>query len=202
MRLQEIVDILKTTELKQIVIGENDAQIISLLNLALIDVYARLNILQEEQIVRLEAGKTRYQMQDNSQRILQIYGKPKNQDEYEEIPINDIKDERSVFTPQPFVLHVPIPEDGKVLSVMHSVSPPYVTTQNITTLDFIVPPQLMEPIVNYVGYRAYKSMDGSEQTEMATHYKAYINSIKETQKLGLVHQSIMTNTKTKDRGFA
>lgn len=202
MRLSEIVTILKDTELKQIVVGEDNAQVISLLNLALIDVYGRFNILQEEQIIELVAEKVRYQLQTNSQRVLQVYSKPFNEEEYREVPINDINDDASVFTPQPYILHVPIPETGKILSVMHSVTPPFITAANIDTVELVVPPALLEPIVNYVGYRAYKSMNGDEATEIGSHYRAYMNSVMEVQKRGLVHQSIMTNYKTRDRGFA
>ncbi len=203
MRLSDIVTILKNTELKQIIIGEDDDQIISLLNMALIDVYGRFNILQEEQVITLVAGKTRYNLQNNLQRVLQVYAKtdPQN-DKHEEIPINDINDDRSVFTPQPYILHVPNPVDATEISVMLSVTPPWVTRANIDTVDFVIPPQLMEPIVNYVGYRAYISMNGDEATESTAHYKRYSRSVNDVEKRGLVHYSILTNTKTTDRGFA
>jgi len=64
MRLRELFDILKNTELKQIIIGEDDQKVFDLLNLALIEVYGKFNILQEEQIIKMVAGKTRYRLQD------------------------------------------------------------------------------------------------------------------------------------------
>jgi hypothetical protein len=208
MRLAEIVNILKTTELKQIVIGEDDNQIISLLNLALIDVYGRFNILQEEQLITLSAGKTRYNLQANTQRVLQVFAKHTNTiDGYsvdydsQELPINDMNSPDSVFTPTPFILHVPRPTDGQVLSIMLCVEPPFVTESNIDTLEFIVPSALLESIVNYVAWRAYKSMSGSSDTEMSVHYSAYISSVTDAYKKGLVPQSVSTNLKSIGRGF-
>ncbi len=202
MRLLQIVELLKHTELKQIIIGEDDPQILSLLNLALIDVYARLELLQEEQLITMVANKTRYRLQDNSQKVLQVYGFfYDQQDEAEEMAINDINNDTSVFTPQPYVLHVPNPYDGKTLSVMQVVTPPFVTAGNIDTLDFIVPPQLLEPISNYIGYRAYKSMNGDEKSEQGAHHRRYLASIEDVRRMGLVHYSIMTNLKLVNRGF-
>lgn len=207
MRLTEIVDILKSTELKQIVVGEDDVQVLSLLNLALIDVYSKFNILQEEQVITIKEGVTRYTLQDNSQAVMQVFCRnldenpPDGYDAYEEVPINDINCDESVFTPQPYILHVPNPDVGKEYSVIQSVSPPYITVDNVNTVDFLIPPQLMEPLVNYVGYRAYISMNGDEQAESSSHYRRYMRSVQDVQKRGLVHYTILTNTKTTDRGF-
>ena len=208
MRLKEIITILKDTELKQIIVGEDDRQVISLLNLALIDVYARFNILQEEQLIEIVEGKTMYRLQDNSQRVIQVLVRNLiedpllGNDKFKNIPINDINCNESVFTPQPYILHVPNPDAGKLYSVIQTVTPPFITKDNISTVDFVVPPQLLEPIINYVGYRAYKSMNGDEQSEIGSLYRAYEKSVNEVMKRGLVHYTILTNTKLTNRGFA
>ena len=208
MRLAEIVDMLKNTELKQIVVGENEDQVLSLLNLALIDVYARFNILQEEQLITVTEGRTRYTLQDNSQKVLQVFFRNTTTDPllgtdgFKEVPINDINCDESVFTPQPYILHIPNPEPGRIYSIIQTVTPPYITKENIDSVDFIVPPQLLESIMNYVGYRAYKSMNGDEQTELSSYYRAYERSVKDVLKKGLVHYTILTNRKLNDRGFA
>lgn len=201
MRLQELVTILKDTELKQIIVGEDDAQVLHLLNLALVDVYSNLDILQEEQIITMVDGQSRYRLQDNSVRVLQVYKKEKEWTYSEPIPLNDINSDFSVFTPQPYVLHVPRPIGGLTLSVIQSVTPPYVTKENIDILDFIIPPQLMEPIVNYCGYRAYISMNGDQQTENSSHYNRYKRSVMDVKQRGLVQYSILTNIKGLDNGF-
>jgi len=207
MRLIEIVDILKNTELSQIHLGEDDSRVLSLLNLALIDVYSKFAILQEEQLINVSEGRTRYRLQDNSEKVLQVFTRNikldplTGNDGFDEIPLNDINCDDSVFTPEPYILHIPNPDFGKVYSVMQVVTPPYITKENILTLDFFVPPQLLEPIVNYAAYRAYKAMNGDEQTEIGSHYRAYMNSCKEVLRKGLINQSIQTNTKLTDRGY-
>ena len=208
MRLQDVFDILKNTELKQIIIGEDDQKVLDLLNLALIEVYGKFNILQEEQIIEIVPGKTRYRLQDNSQRVLQVYVRNLKDhpllgnDEFMEVPINDINCDDSVFTPQPYVLHVPNPDDGKIYSVMRTVVPPYITKDNIGKVDMLIPPQYIEPIVNYVAYRGYKSMNGDERSEIGSHYRAYMNSCNEVYRKGMNNYSILTNTKLTERGYA
>ena len=207
MRIQELFDILKNTELKQIVVGEDDAQVMGFMNLALIEVYAKFAILQEEQLITAVANKTRYRLQDNSQKVLQVYMRDTSKnhlpgyDKFTEVGINDINDNESVFTPQPYVLHIPNPSDSRFYSVIQIVTPPYITKGNISTMDFIIPPQYLSSILNYAAYRAYKSMNGDENSEIGSHYRAYINSCKEVLKNGLHNYSILTNMKLSDRGF-
>ena len=208
MRLREIYDILKDTELKQIVTGESEQAVITYMNLALIEIYGKFNILQEEQLITVIPGQTRYRLQDNSQRVLQVYMRNLKkepmlgEDAFYEVPLNDINCDDSVYTPQPYVFHVPKPDDGVVYSVMQTVTPPYITKANLDTVDFIVPPQLLEAILNYAAYRAYKSMNGDEQSEIGSHYRAYMASCNEILKKGLYNHSLMTNIKLTDRGYA
>ncbi len=208
MRLRQIFDILRDTELKQIIVGEDDQAIITYLNLALIEVYGKFNILQEEQIINTVVGQTRYRLQENSQRVLQVYFRDLTEvtasgdDGFLEVPINDINCELSVFTPEPYVLHIPNAYNQCIYSVMHTVVPPYITKDNIDTIDLIVPPQFLEPLLSYAAYRAYKSMNGDEQTEIGTHMKSYMMSCKEVYKKGMINYSMLTNVKLSDRGYA
>ncbi len=207
MRVKEVYDILKNTELKQIVVGESEEQVIGFMNLAFIEVYGKFSILQEEQIIKVEEGITRYRLNDNSQKVLQVYMRNTikdpllGDDAFAEVGVNDINDEESVFTPQPYVLHIPNPTEGRIYSIMQIVTPPYITKQNIDTVDFIIPPQYLTSILNYAAYRAYKSMNGDEQTEIGSHYKAYMQSCNEVLKMGLNNYSVLTNTKLDQGGW-
>jgi len=208
MRLKEIFDILRCTELKQIIIGEDEDQIISLMNLGLIEIYGKFNILQEDQTIYIKEGVTRYNLVDNSQKVLQVFCRNvhddplRGEDKFEEIPLNDINDDRSVYTTQPFLLHVPNPDKGMVYSVIQVVTPPYITKENIETLDINFPPQFLDPLVNYIAFRAYKSMNGDERTEIGSHWRAYMMSCDEVYRKGLAQYSVLTNIKLNDRGFA
>ncbi len=207
MRIKELYNILRDTELKQIVVGEDEAQVLGFMNLALIEVYGKFAILQEEQLIVIEKGVTRYRLQDNSQKVLQVYMKDPTlnqlpgEDAFIEVGINDINDDESVFTPQPYVLHIPNPEEGRMYSVMQIVTPPYITKQNIDTVDFIIPPQYLSTILNYAAYRAYKSMNGDEQSEIGSHYRAYMQSCNELLKNGMMNYSILTNLKLDQGGW-
>jgi len=207
MRLREVYDILKNTELKQIVVGENEEQIISLMNLGLIEIYGKFSILQEEQTIETATGRTRYRLQENSQKVLQAYYRDTEKDPlvgndgFIEVPLNDVNSDDSIYTPQPYVLHIPNPKDGRIYSIIQVVTPPYLTKDNMDKVDLIFPPQYLDPLVNYIAYRAYKSMNGDEQTEIGTHWRAYMASCNEVYKKGLVQYSILTNIKLNDRGY-
>lgn len=207
MRVKQVFDILQNTELKQIASGKDEDRVLTFLNLALIEVYGKFNILQEEQVITIVEGQTRYTLQENSQRVIQVYYRNlakdplMGDDGYHEVPLNDTQCDESVFTAQPYILHIPNPDAGREYSVMQTVTPPYITKDNINTVDFIVPPQFLEPILHYAAYRAYKAMNGSEQTEIGTHYKFYMISCDEVLKKGLMNYTMMTNTKALQSGF-
>jgi len=207
VRLRDLYDILKNTELKQIVIGEDDNQVIGLLNLALIEVYGKFNILQEEQMITVAAGRTRYRLREDSQRVLQVFMRNitkspmRGNDAFTEVPLNDMNCDESVFTPQPYILHIPNAEEGRMYSVMQTIVPPFITKANMDKIDLLVPPQYIEPIVNYAAYRGYKSMNGDEKSEIGSHYRAYMASCNEVYKKGMVNYSMLTNTKATESGF-
>jgi hypothetical protein len=191
------------TELKQIVVGENEDEVIAYLNLALVDVYSQFNVLEEEQIITMIKDKTRYPLPDNNMRVTAAFRKFEDKsDKTESLPLNDINHEDSVFTPTPYILHVPNPVEGDIISLIIAVSPPFITKANIDTVDFMVPAQFLEPILSYISYIAYKSMNADANTENAARYNIYLRSSNDVRKRGLLNNSIMTNTKTIQRGFA
>ena len=207
MKLRQIYDILINTELKQIVVGEDEDQVIALLNLALIEVYGKFSILQEEQVINVIENVTRYSLQGNSQKVLQVFMRNLESDpllgndSYQEVPVNDVNCDESVFTPQPHLLHIPNPEKGRVYSVMQVVTPPYITKSNIDSVDMNIPEQFLEPILYYAAYRAYKSMNGDQQTEIGSHLQTYMQACTEVYKKGLAQTPIMTNLKLTERGY-
>ena len=206
MRLQEIIHIAKITELKQIVVGEDEDQVIGLLNLALIEVYGRLNLIQEEQIIHVLNGVSRYSLQENILRMISVFSQ-----DGEEIPVNDPNDPRSIYHPTPFELHVPEPAVFNAesiykkpltrLSILMSTTPPYVTKENVDSLDLIVPTWALEAILSYMAYRAFLSMNGDQQSEAGSQAARYEKSIKDIYKNGFLNQGVLTNLKAEIQGF-
>ena len=207
MRIREILDIAKTTELKQIAVGADDDYVISLLNLALIEVYGRFGLIQEEQTITVYPGRTRYLLQDNMLRIMGIYDQ-----DGKELPVDDPNDPRSVYNPTPYEIHVtephmkggsdtPYDKPLTRMSVLMSTTPPYITKENVDTVDLIVPPWALEPILAYMAYRAYISMNGDQQTEYTAHLARYEKAVIEVYQKGFLNQNITTNMKTVERGF-
>ena len=208
MRLRQIFDILKNTELKQIVEGEDDNKIVSFMNLAVVEVYSKFNILQEEQIIYVVPDQTRYKLPDNTLKVLQAYYRNTKtepllgDDAFTQVPINDINCDESIFTPQPYTLHIPNPKDGRIYSLILVVEPPWITLENIDTLDFFIPQQYLEPILAFAAYRAYKSMNGDMKTEIGSHLQNYMRACNEVYHKGMATTPIITNTKLTERGYA
>jgi len=207
MRLREILHIAKTTELKQIVVGEDEDYVLSLLNLALIEVYGKLNLIQEEQIIPINPGQTRYLLQDNTLRILQAFDQDGN-----ELPINDPNDPRSIFHPTPYELHVTEPNVVTAgespynkpltnISLIISTTPPYIAKDSIDLVDLVVPPWLLEPILAYMAYRAFLSMNGDQNGESASQFQRYMATMNAVVQSGYLNLGVTTNLKLNEKGF-
>jgi hypothetical protein len=159
-------------------------------------------------LIEIKPGVTRYMLPENALKVLQAYYRnvkkePLNgEDQFIEVPIDDINHPESIFVAEPNALHIPNPEDGRLYSIIMVVYPPLLTEDNIDTVDIFFPPQYIDAFVSYVAYRAYKSIDGDERTEIGTHWRMYQNACKELYKKGLVHTTAMTNLKAIERGFA
>jgi len=211
MTAQDVINLAKNAELKQLAIKDDDLAVLGYLNLGLLELYKRFPLEEAEAIVTLQDGKTLYKLDGIDQNVEMAPGKDLlviagvyttvvegGVTWVVELTINDENDMTGVTTPSYNSLEVPAVKTGAILSVIYRVAPKF-----LTSLTDIVPmpPQLLEALLNYIGYRAHGSVNGELKTENQSHYVRFENSIKHVILDGLIPTDDLLSKKLYDRGF-
>jgi len=204
MKLQDIIDLAKGGELKQLSLKEDNVDVIGFVNLGIIELYKRFNLRTEEYIIELQNNVTIYTMPTDFMHIIAAYDEvPAGVDNLiVPIPVNMENDPFSISTVSYNQVQVPVTTNGAYISIIYAVRPAYLTVLDLDS-ELPIPDSLVEALLHYVGYRGHGSVDGNIQTENNTHYQRFERSCVKAEKLGVViaHDGLDMTLRFKDRGF-
>ena len=188
MTIDYVVTQLKYGELRSIDIKDDNAAIVSYINLALQALYNRFTLKVSEQIIPLYDNIVEYTLESDLMLIEGIYDE--NGDEF---ALDDVNSLFSIQQVDFETIQVPNPNTGATLSIVYRPSPTWLVYVDETSLtqNIPIPPQLMEPLLHYVGYRAHGSMDGNIKSENNTHYMRFVASCDKIEQLGLVRKAVV-----------
>ena len=88
------------------------------------------------------------------------------------VPLNDLTDVRSVFTPQYNTIQVPCPSKYDIMSVHYRASHPsleWKAGMNPKDIEVLLPEALMEPLLFYIAARFYTALD-TDQGQQGSVY--------------------------------
>jgi len=204
MKLQDIIDLAKGGELKQLSLKEDNVDVIGFVNLGIIELYKRFNLRTEEYIIELQNNVTIYTMPTDFMHIIAAYDEvPAGVDNLiVPITVNMENDPFSISTVSYNQVQVPVTTNGAYISIIYAVRPAYLTVLDLDS-ELPIPDSLVEALLHYVGYRGHGSVDGNIQTENNTHYQRFERSCVKAEKLGVViaHDGLDMTLRFKDRGF-
>jgi hypothetical protein len=188
MTLNDVVNQLKYGELRSIATKDDNAAIISYVNLALQALYNRFTLKVSEQIIPLQDNVVEYTLNPDLMVIEGIYDE--NGDEFE---LDDPTSLFSIMQVDFETIQIANPANGATLSVIYKPAPTTLTYVDETSLTqkIPIPPQLTEPLLHYIGYRAHGSMDGNIKAENNTHYMRFVASCDKIEQLGLVRKAVV-----------
>jgi len=187
MTLGDVVTQSKYGELHSLAIKNDNIAITSYVNLALQALYNRFMLKVSEQIIPMKDNIVEYTLNDDVMTIEGIYDE--NGDEF---ALDDDTNLFSILQVDFETIQVPNPSTGATLSVIYKASPKILTYVDESSLNsrIPIPPQLLEPLLHYIGYRAHGSVHGDIKAENNTHYMRFIASCNEIEKLGLIRRAI------------
>jgi hypothetical protein len=207
MLVSELIGLAKNSELKQLSISDDDIAVLGYINLGILELHKRFNLVQKEAVItmvedvfsyRLDGTDNNVEMDTANTELLTI----DNVYDYNgcQLRINDEDDRFSVTTPEYNLLEVPVTTvlDGATLSVIYRASPKFITQTNSAVP---LPLQFIEALLHYVGYRAHNSINGEVNTENNTHYMRFDKSCKLIRREGLYTEDSLSTHKFEDRGF-
>jgi len=208
MNAQAVIDLAKSSELKQVVVKKDDNAILGFLNLGMLELYKRFPLREAEAVITLRDGKTMYtldvadadvSMEANSEVLVIVgaYTVDKSGD-IVEMTINDEDSVLGINTPSYNVVEVPAVATGAQVSIIYRVSPVFLTSLQDPVP---IPPQLLEALLNYIGYKGYEAVDGTQKVDRVSHYTRFENSCTRVILEGLISTDDLISKKLYDRGF-
>jgi len=208
MKAQDIVNLAKNGELKQLAVKNDDMAVLGYLNLGVLELYKRFPLEEAEAVITLRDGKTEYSLDGSdadvampaNKEVLTVVGAYTTDENGElvSMPINDEDNPLGLNTPSFNVVEVPATLTGAVVSVIYRVTPKFLTALDESVN---VPPQLLEALLNYIGYRGHGALNGELKTENQSHYVRFENSIKRVMLEGLIATDDLISKKFNSRGF-
>jgi hypothetical protein len=207
MKVQEVVDIARYSELASVAVKDNTAAIVSFLNLGMVELYTRFPIKTEEHLVELQENTTMYEMPADFMYALSAYGEvpedaPKT-DTLRPVPINEEDDPYSIFFPDWNTVQIPAVANGSYISIIYVAKPATITPDNLD-VELELPDTLIDALVSYIGYRAHMGIRGDGQSDNNAHWQRFDRNCKKARELGVAFpvDSLRMSERITDRGFA
>lgn len=203
-------------------------QVISFINLAMVELYKKFLLLEKNVTIQLLPNILEYELtydhavsnpapvdEDLPRYIMDVgYNTPFTEDvlqihsvydlNFEEIPINDLNERTSVFTPFDNVLQVPYPDQGDYLDLIYHAYPKKIDLQlsDPTAEQVRIPAQLLSALLAYVGFRAHISLPAGDKSKATEHLSRFTGICNEIRLLGTLNQANLSNLKLKDKGWS
>ena len=154
--------------------GDKDEVVLGWINLGVLELYKRYQLKMSEYIIELEEGIDIYTMPSDYMWMVAAYGEVdiRSTDVVNQLPINEEDNPLSVNTAGWNKVQVPVAIGGAYISVIYVASPEMYEITNLTA-EIDIPPQMIEALLAYIGYKANATIDTGVQTEDSIWYQRF-----------------------------
>ena len=206
MILQNVVDAARYSELSSVALKDNNAAIISFINLGMLELYKRFPLSFNEYTIDVTDGAVMYSLPSDYLYVLGVYenvATTTNPDNIKELVINDNGNQDAVFFPNHKTIQVPVVEGRIAVSVIYVTKPQSYTINDLNE-ELDLPESLIDCLLHYIGYKAHLGVRGDGQAENNAHYLRFERSCDKARELGVANQveSWRMAARFTDRGFA
>lgn len=203
MTVGQVIELAKVSELNGLKIAENDAALVGFLNLGMLELYKRFTLKTEEYLITLDSGVSIYTMPSDYMWIIAAYGEldVRSGDFVNLIPVNKEDDPSSINTCAWNKIQIPVNTQGAYISIIYVAKP---VTYTIDDLDeeIDLPPQMIEPLMAYIGYKGNATIDSGVQTEDNAWYVRFDSGCNRIKQESMLNSDDMyMNDRLGNRGF-
>lgn len=201
MTVRQIIDLAKSSELNGTVLANKDDVILGFMNLGVLELHKRFQLKLEEYIIELVDGQDVYTMPSDYMWIVAAYGEVdiRSTETVNVLPVNEEDNPLSINTIGWNKLQVPVSIEGAYVSIIYVASP---TVYALTDETVDLPPQMIEALLAYIGYRANAAIDSGVQTEDSVWYQRFEHMCDKLREYGMVNSDDMfMNKRITTRGF-
>ena len=203
MTVRQVIDLAKASELTGLPAASKDETVLGFINLGVLELYKRCTLSVEEWIIALEDGQSYYTAPEDFMWIIAAYGEV-GMDSVQEVnvlPVNEEDNPLSINTVGWNKVQVPLSVTGAYVSIIYAATP---EVYSVTDMDKTVniPPQMIEALLAYIGWRANSTIDTGIQTEDTVWYNRFESSCSRLEVKGFINANdvVMTN-RLNMRGF-
>lgn len=203
MTVKQVIDLAKASELTGLPAASKDETVLGFINLGVLELYKRFTLSVEEWIIALEDGQSYYTAPEDFMWIIAAYGEV-GMDSVQEVnvlPVNEEDNPLSINTVGWNKVQVPLSVTGAYVSIIYAATP---EVYSVTDMDKTVniPPQMIEALLAYIGWRANSTIDTGIQTEDTVWYNRFESSCSRLEVKGFINANdmVMTN-RLNMRGF-
>ena len=203
MTVRQVIDLAKASELTGLPAASKDQTVLGFINLGVLELYKRFTLSVEEWIIALEDGQSYYTAPEDFMWIIAAYGEV-GMDSVQEVnvlPVNEEDNPLSINTVGWNKVQVPLSVTGAYVSIIYAATP---EVYSVTDMDKTVniPPQMIEALLAYIGWRANSTIDTGIQTEDTVWYNRFESSCSRLEVKGFINANdvVMTN-RLNMRGF-
>ena len=203
MTVRQVIDLAKASELTGLPAASKDETVLGFINLGVLELYKRFTLSVEEWIIALEDGQSYYTAPEDFMWIIAAYGEV-GMDSVQEVnvlPVNEEDNPLSINTVGWNKVQVPLSVTGAYVSIIYAATP---EVYSVTDMDKTVniPPQMIEALLAYIGWRASSTIDTGIQTEDTVWYNRFESSCSRLEVKGFINANdvVMTN-RLNMRGF-
>lgn len=214
MTINQVIDLAKQGELKNVAVKEDTVTVLGYLNLGLIELYKRFPLSTKEVVITLGSdgdtnnpytmiSNTIYEMPEDYLYILEAYDEvPVNSNAIvATIPINDEDNPLSINTISWNRLQIPVTTTGAYISIIYSAAPTYLTVDDLDDR-LQLPPQLLDALLQYIGYKGQASINANQQEVNNAHYQRFEVACKQAETQGTIATDSMSmGSRISTRGF-
>jgi hypothetical protein len=204
MLVSQIINLASNSELRQLSVRTDTDAIIGFINLGMLELHKRFTLKSEEAIVTVQEGKSIYTLDgtdpdvlmSNAENLLIVIDCL--DDLGEPVALNDEYNSLSIMTPSYNAVEVKTVVAGEVFNIIYRSSVNFVhsVSDNVA-----LPPQLLESLLHYIGYRGNSTVTADIKEENNTHYMRFDKSCERVIGQGLTIPDDMESYTFDQRGF-
>ena len=203
MTVRQVIDLAKSSELNGLGVASRDDVILGFINLGVLELYKRFTLRNEEYVIELVDGVDIYTMPANFMWVVAAYGEVdvRSTEIVNQLPINEEDNPLSVNSVGWNKLQVPVAVGGAYISIIY-VAKPDVYELDDMNVEIDIPPQMIEALLAYIGYRGNSTVDSGVQTEDNAWYMRFEASCNKLREYAMVTSDDMyMNKRLSMRGF-
>lgn len=192
------------SELNTLAVKNDNAAIVSFINLGLVELYSIFALRTEEYLIALQDNVTIYDLPADFMYITAAYGEAPtgSSNASDLLPINEENNPFSVNTISFSQVQIPLSIDGEYVSILYVPKPVKMVVDDLS-VEVPIPDQLIQPLLAFIGYKGHGAIRTDGQGETDIYYMRFKRTCDEIRKLGtgIAADDLDMTNRVQSRGF-